>query len=120
MTGKLQGSVRGGGQVLVYGALGGMEFTGSVIDSLFRDVTVRGYWVTPNIMGLAAAERVAKMKEAMDLMAKGTVVPHSGRKFGLEDVAAAVMEANRPGRSSDGKALLKTPAECMMKADKEL
>jgi len=120
MAGKLQASVRGGGQVLVYGALGGMEFTGSVIDSLFRDVTVRGYWVTPNIMGMAAAERVAKMKEAMDFMAKGTVVPHSGNKFGLQDVAAAVKEANRPGRSSDGKALLETPATCMIVADKEL
>jgi NADPH:quinone reductase-like Zn-dependent oxidoreductase len=40
MTGQLQDAVRPHGHVLVYGALAGIQFTGSVVSSLFRDVTV--------------------------------------------------------------------------------
>jgi len=114
MTAALSDGVRAGGKVLVYGALDGLAFTGSVVSTLFRGVQVNGYWVTPWLMGLpTAADRRAKMTEAMDLMASGVLVPHSGNTFALQDVQAAFAEANRPGRSSDGKVLLVTPAASM-------
>ena len=99
MTAKLQDGVRNGGQVLVYGALAGMQFTGSVISSLFRDVTIKGYWVTPNTMALSALERVARVQQVVDLMAAGVVVPHSGKTFGLDQINDAFEEANRLGHT---------------------
>lgn len=114
MTGALSDGVRSGGKVLVYGALDGLTFTGSVVATTFRGVSVNGYWVTPWLMGLpTAADRRAKMTEAMELMASNVLVPHSGTSFALADVVAAFAEANRPGRSSDGKVLLVTPAASM-------
>jgi hypothetical protein len=46
LTGTLTDCVRVGGTVFVYGALSGVTFTGSVINAIFRDVTVKGFWLS--------------------------------------------------------------------------
>jgi trans-2-enoyl-CoA reductase len=115
MTGQLQDAVRSGGRVLVYGALAGIQFTGSVVSSLFRDVTVSGYWVTTDVGQRNALERRKLMRQAMDYIEKGIVVPHTGKKFRLEQCAEAIRESNKPGRSSEGKVLFVTDPVCYMK-----
>lgn len=64
-------------------------------------------------------ERASKFTEMLDIMAKGIVKPTSGAKFALADFSAAYAESGRPGRSSDGKAMIVTEAECLHKDIKE-
>ena len=45
LTSKIIQSVRDFGTVIVYGALSGLSFTGSVLDSIFRNVSVTGFWL---------------------------------------------------------------------------
>jgi trans-2-enoyl-CoA reductase len=115
MTGQLQDAVRPHGHVLVYGALAGIQFTGSVVSSLFRDVTVSGYWVTTDVGQREPVARRKLMREAMDYIESGIVVPHTGQQFALESFADAVNESNKPGRSSEGKVLLVTDQKCYNK-----
>jgi NADPH:quinone reductase-like Zn-dependent oxidoreductase len=115
MTGQLQDAVRPGGHVLIYGALAGLQFTGSVLSCLFRDVTVQGYWLTVDVHHKEPAARRNLMRQAMDYIEKGIVVPHTGKQFALEQFASAVEESNKPGRSSEGKVLLVTNQKCLVK-----
>jgi trans-2-enoyl-CoA reductase len=117
MTAQLQDAVRPHGRVLVYGALAGIQFTGSVVASLFRDVTVSGYWVTTDVGQREPLQRRKLMREAMDYIASGVVVPHTGKQFALEQFVDAVNESNKPGRSSEGKVLMVTDPTCYAKAN---
>jgi NADPH:quinone reductase-like Zn-dependent oxidoreductase len=120
LTAQLLDATRDGGNVLVYGALAGLQFTGSVVASLFRDVTVSGYWVTADVSQRDPAARRKLMRQAMDYMEEGVVVPHTGKKFPLEQAVDAVKESNTPGRSSEGKVLLVTDPECFNEMKAEL
>ena len=117
MTGQLQDAVRPHGHVLVYGALAGIQYTGSVVSSLFRDVTVSGYWVTTDVGQREPVQRRKLMREAMEYIEKGIIVPHTGKQFALEQFADAVNESNKPGRSSEGKVLMVTDQTCYAKAN---
>jgi NADPH:quinone reductase-like Zn-dependent oxidoreductase len=46
LTGTLTDCVRVSGTIFVYGALSGISFTGSVINAIFRDVTIKGFWLS--------------------------------------------------------------------------
>lgn len=46
LTEAMTGSLRNGGTLLLYGAMGGMNFKGSIVDVTFRDVRIRGFWVS--------------------------------------------------------------------------
>jgi NADPH:quinone reductase-like Zn-dependent oxidoreductase len=118
-TAVLSAAVRDGGAVLVYGALAGLEFTGSVVHTLFRGVRIHGYWVTPRLAAKPPAARRAVVAEALSLMRTGVFAPHSGRRFPLAQARDAVVDSVRPGRASDGKTLLVTPAACHVPPAKE-
>lgn len=113
MTMTLQSSVRPGGTVLVYGSLGGVELKGSVIQTLFMDVTIAGYWLVLDLRSKSVAERRDFMRQGMKYLEDGTVVPHSGAIFPIEKVAEAVRESLKEGRSSEGKVLLVTDPKCV-------
>ena len=118
-TAVLSAAVRDGGVVLVYGALAGLDFAGSVVHTLFRRVRIHGYWITPSLAALPAAARRARVAEALALMQAGVIAPHSGRRFPLGQAREAVLDSVRPGRASDGKTLLVTPAACHVPPAKE-
>jgi NADPH:quinone reductase-like Zn-dependent oxidoreductase len=84
------------------------------------NIAIRGYWVTTWMLGMAPEERRAVMKQSLEYMRSGVVVPHTGKPFSLEKVQEAFAEANRPGRSSDGKAMLVTDEKCAQKLKAEL
>jgi mitochondrial enoyl-[acyl-carrier protein] reductase / trans-2-enoyl-CoA reductase len=99
-TALITGSVANGGLVLIYGAMAGLQFTGSIVDTLFRDVTIKGFWVTP-VIGRNIAQAKPVATEILDLMEKGVVVPHSGEKFPAEkisDACKASVAAARGGK----------------------
>ena len=108
MTATLSNGVREGGRVLLYGALAGTSFEGSVVATLFRNVTVSGFSVSTRLEDMTASERVMQVAYVLDLMKKGAVMPQTGRSFGMLEVKEAVRESIKSGRSSQGKVLLKT------------
>lgn len=104
LTLRISGAVRDGGSVLIYGAMSGLEFTGSIVDVLFRSVTVRGFWLNVYLSKLAPERKSAVFAEIISWLADGSVVPFSGQRFPLKDVVAAVQASQASARG--GKVLL--------------
>lgn len=104
-TATVTSCVRNGGTVFVYGAMSGLQFTGSIVDLTFRDVALRGFWITPFIStrGVEYCHRLAA--EVWPLLAAGVVTPYTGDVFPLERVAEAVAASTAAGRG--GKVLLR-------------
>lgn len=104
MTAKVSGGLRDGGLLLVYGALTGLEFTGSVVDALFRGVTYKGWWMLPWLEAQTAERKKAINDEIFAYMLDKTLVPNSGETFPLEKIVEAVAKSQQVGRG--GKVLL--------------
>lgn len=106
LTARLSGAVRNGGSVIIYGALSGLSFAGSIVDCLFRGVVVEGYWLAADAdsAGLEAFHGVAK--EVLDMIAAGKVDPgkFTGTVYPLEKAADALVECGTPAHG--GKVLL--------------
>jgi trans-2-enoyl-CoA reductase len=104
LTAKVSNAVRNGGTVLIYGAMSGLSFEGSIVDCLFRGVTVRGFWIT----SYAATHGLAKCREIADaiwpLFSSKVVVPFSGTSYPVAQVKEAVAASMKEARG--GKVLL--------------
>lgn len=104
LTAKVTGSIRNDGTVLIYGAMSGLQFTGSIVDALFRNVTTRGFWITA-IAGQLGMERMhALANELWALMTAGVVVPYAGTKYPVAQIKEAVAESQKVARG--GKVLI--------------
>ena len=94
---------RNGGQVVIYGVLGGATFRGPIADLLTRNIVVRGFSVQPWMENLGE-RREEVVNEVWELMKKGILEPYTGKSFSLDDVRVAITESQKPGRG--GKPLL--------------
>lgn len=66
--------------VLVYGALGGIASNNiSIRDTLFRGVTVTGFWLSRYFRALGDEGQGKVIKEVLGLLADGTLKPRTGR-----------------------------------------
>eukprot|EP00741_Cyanophora_paradoxa_P006486 tig00001003_g6279.t1 len=101
-TAWISNAVKDGGVVLVYGAMAGLDFKGSVVDCLFRDVKIHGFWITPRLYAAGAEKSRALAQDCMALLADGAVKPHSGRVFPLAEVAQAVKHQVQDARGGKG------------------
>jgi NADPH:quinone reductase-like Zn-dependent oxidoreductase len=104
MTAIITGSTRAGGTVLVYGAMSGIAYTGSVVDTLFRNVTTRGFWLNIWLGSLTPERKAEVFSEVLGMLADGSLVPLVGESFPLKDVVAAVAHSQAPARG--GKVIL--------------
>ncbi|CAI5514628.1 unnamed protein product [Closterium sp. Naga37s-1] len=104
LTGAVLSSVRPGGTVLLFGGASGATFSASIGDFIFRDVTLKGFWVGPYLKVLSHERRQAVVKEAFDLIANGTVTPFTGDKMDLSEFATALK--NQLAENRQGKILL--------------
>lgn len=97
-------SVRKGGHVLIYGAMAGMEAKFFIPDLLFRDVTLRGFWIATWMHSMSTEERGKVVADIMQLLEKKVITPHSGDRFSFDQVKEAIAKATASGRG--GKVLL--------------
>ncbi|KAJ8324102.1 hypothetical protein QVD99_008436 [Batrachochytrium dendrobatidis] len=104
VTSAITMSIRDSATVLVYGVLKGVEGAVFVPSLIFRDITVKGFWLGSTLMKMSSAQRQAACSEAMDLMSKGIVAPHSGEIFPMDQVLQAIAKSNEMARN--GKVLL--------------
>lgn len=103
ITEKVVQSTREGGTVFIYGAMASFELKVAIPDLLFRDVTLKGFWLNPYLT--QAGERRGKiLQEVMQLLADGTITTSGGQHFPLEQAAEAIKETGTPQRG--GKCFL--------------
>ncbi|CAL8467965.1 g7503 [Coccomyxa elongata] len=103
MTDTVAASTREDGTVYVYGSLSGMTATVGVGNLIFRNVNVTGFWMVKWVEQLGEA-RDEKLKDVMDLLEQGVIVPFSGKKFPLEQANEAIAESWKEARG--GKVFL--------------
>ena len=101
---RITNSLRDFGTVLIYGAMSGLQFTGSIVDCLFRGVVVKGFWLNLYLNRISAEEKAVVFRQVIDLMADGSLQPHCGQRFPLQDAVAAVQASQQVARG--GKVLL--------------
>jgi NADPH:quinone reductase-like Zn-dependent oxidoreductase len=101
---RITGAVRDGGFVYIYGAMSGLEFVGSIVDVLFRGITIKGFWLNVYLSSISPERKAAVFSEVVGWLADGTLAPFCGERFPLEQVADAVKASQATARG--GKVLL--------------
>jgi trans-2-enoyl-CoA reductase len=104
LTQRITGGLRNGGTVLIYGAMAGLEFTGSIVDVLFRGIAVKGFWLNLYLGSLTAERKGEVFSEVMAALSDASLVPYSGKRFPLTDVVEAVKASQAEARG--GKIIL--------------
>eukprot|EP00475_Leptophrys_vorax_P023295 TRINITY_DN31878_c0_g1_i1.p1 TRINITY_DN31878_c0_g1~~TRINITY_DN31878_c0_g1_i1.p1 ORF type:complete len:372 (+),score=14.01 TRINITY_DN31878_c0_g1_i1:77-1117(+) len=105
LTGQVIASLRPGGTVLIFGGASGLNFTASIVDPLFRDVTIKGFWVNTFLQQRLPEERHALFTELIGLLTSGVLEPFLGETFDLADFGEALKKQTAEGRG--GKILLR-------------
>ncbi|KAJ3052018.1 hypothetical protein HK097_006981 [Rhizophlyctis rosea] len=98
--------VKDGGKVLLYGVLEGLKASISASDLLFRNLTVKGFWLSTLLATLSQEELGGFIGEYIGLLAQGVVRPFSGEVFDLKDAFKAVQKSVEVGRG--GKVFLRS------------
>lgn len=104
LTGKVISSVRSGGTVLIFGGASGISFSASIVDFIFRDVTLKGWWLNNYLRDLKKEDQEELFAALTDLIGKGFITPFSGEKLDLTEAVVAVSKQTVENRQ--GKILL--------------
>ncbi len=107
-TGRLARAVAEGGTVVNYGALSGEPCAVEARDTIFRDVTLRGFWLTRWFGAAAPAELARALGAVARYIADGTIRVPVEATYPLARVRDAAAHAAREGRG--GKVLLAEPS----------
>lgn len=103
-TGRLARAVAEGGTVVNYGSLSGEPCMIEARDTIFRDVTLRGFWLSRWFGAAAPAEAARVMGTVAQFVADGTIRVSVEATYPLAQARTAAVHAAREGR--DGKVLL--------------
>lgn len=103
-TERLAQALAEGGTVVNYGAMGGERCEVSPNSLIFRDITLRGFWLSKWLKAAGSAERAALFTELAQGIARGELSAPIQASYPLEQVAEAVRAAAGGGRS--GKILI--------------
>ncbi len=102
--GRLASTLRPGGTVVSYG---GMSYQPVVVPDnllIFKNITMRGFWLVNWLMSAAREEQQRVYQELTGLILSGALHAPIDRVFPLEDVNEALVHTLKGGRS--GKVLL--------------
>lgn len=94
-----------GGTMLIYGLLSMQDPTFNAGLIIFRELTVKGFWLTDWMRRVDAKTRQRVAGEVIGMLASGQIKMPVEATYGLDDIAKAVEHANAPGRW--GKILVK-------------
>lgn len=93
-----------GGVLLLYGGLSGKPVPVDAGRVIFRNLQVRGFWVSQWLKQALPEQRQPALAELLSLMAQGEIVPPVEATYDLADVREAARRAEQVGRH--GKVLL--------------
>ncbi|HME54034.1 MAG TPA: zinc-dependent alcohol dehydrogenase family protein [Candidatus Lokiarchaeia archaeon] len=93
-----------GGTMLVYGLLSGERIPLDAGEMIFKQSTIRGFWLSKWYENMAPELARATLDEVLDLMESGKLIPPVEAEYDLTNFKEAVVHAETPGRQ--GKVLL--------------
>ena len=94
-----------GGAMLIYGLLSLQDPSLNVGLMIFRELTVKGFWLTDWMRRVDNQTRGEVARQVVSLLASGKIQLPVEASYSLDQIAKAVEHANRPGRK--GKILIK-------------
>jgi mitochondrial enoyl-[acyl-carrier protein] reductase / trans-2-enoyl-CoA reductase len=103
-TRALVNSVAPGGTVVIYGIMSGGKSDLDATDILFRDVSLRGFWLTVWFRQTGQDEKQALYEKLASLMIEGAIDIPIEATYPMSRVKEALAHAERPGRA--GKIML--------------
>lgn len=103
-TARLAHSVAPGGTVVNYGAMSGEPCRVTQQDLIFRNVTLRGYWLAHWFSQSKPADQIALFGQLIELVATGKLHTPVAATYPLSRISDALVHAMQPSR--DGKILL--------------
>ncbi|MGZ3459309.1 MAG: zinc-dependent alcohol dehydrogenase family protein [Archangium sp.] len=106
-TTRLGDCLSQGGMVVNYGAMSGKGPSLSSAATIFKDVTLRGFWLVHWMNKTPRQEQAALMRKLAELVKEGVLRAPVDATFPLENIREALARAMESGRQ--GKVLL-TPA----------
>ncbi len=95
-----------GGTILAYGLLTGEPCKIPSATLFFRDLRLRGYLMSRQLLKRSRAEQLEIYTGLADLIADGTLRARIAGTYSLDDVAAAVTHAGKVGDERPGKIIL--------------
>ena len=93
-----------GGTMLVFGALSLQPLTINSGTLIFRDITIKSFWLTTWFPALSSQDKQRISQEVLGMLAQQQLKTHVEAKYPLEEVVKAVEHADSSGR--DGKVIL--------------
>lgn len=103
-TDHLAMSLAEGGVLVNYGAMSGEPCQVSPASFVFRNITLRGFWLSKWFIGSTPAQRIAVFGEIAELIASGKLKSRIQATYPIERIKDAVAAASAGER--DGKILL--------------
>ncbi|MFY8205897.1 MAG: zinc-dependent alcohol dehydrogenase family protein [Arenimonas sp.] len=103
-TEHLAMSLAEGGVLVNYGAMSGEPCQISPASFVFRDITLRGFWLSKWFIGATPEQRMAVFGEVATLIASGTLKSRIQATYSIDQIKEAVAAASAGER--EGKILL--------------
>ncbi len=103
-TERLARTVVNGGTVVNYGLLSGEPCQLSGVSLVFRDLTLRGFWLAKWYRDASAEQRGAVFAKLGQMLAEGSLFARIQASYGIDEIKTAVAAAAAGGR--EGKILL--------------
>ena len=103
-TDRLASCLAERGVLVNYGAMSGEPCHASPAAFVFRDITLRGFWLSRWFTQATPEQRVAVFTEVATLIAQGTLHAHVAATYPIERIKEAVAAAAAGER--DGKILI--------------
>lgn len=103
-TEKLAQILAHGATLVTYGAMSGEPSHVSPMSLIFKDITVRGFWLARWLQDTPAPTQQALYQELAGLIASGKLATPIAKTFPVSEIKTAIEYAIQPGR--DGKVLV--------------
>jgi len=97
------------GRMLVFGTLDDAPLNFSPRELMKAGSGIEGFWLGNYMARIGLVQKLKLVRQVAKLVKRGLLTSEIGKTYSLQDVSAAVLEAERPGRS--GKVLLKIGIE---------
>lgn len=110
-TGRIAQCLTLGGTVVNYGALAGKPCAISPDLTIFRDIRLRGFWLSHWLQRTPTQARQQALTDLLPLVADGTLEVPVQATYRLDQIHEAVAHAAQPGRS--GKVILRGAAHVL-------
>jgi mitochondrial enoyl-[acyl-carrier protein] reductase / trans-2-enoyl-CoA reductase len=87
-----------GATLINYGMLSGQPIQVNCEQTIFGELTFKGFWLTQRLSRMSHAQRDALIGEAVDLLARGVLHAPVSAVFALDAIGDALRHAGQPGR----------------------